>query len=133
MFAIDTNVLVRLLAQDDRRQSAMVARWLDTRLDEGDSVLISSLVLLECEWVLRSRYGLAKPDIAAAFDALLNTPGLVFDNEPSIERALQHWSETNGEFADCLIAASNQSIGAVATMTFDRKSARIPGMSLLAE
>ncbi len=133
MFAIDTNVLVRLLAQDDRRQSAIVARWLDARLDEGDSVLISSLVLLECEWVLRSRYGLSKPDIAAAFDALLNTPGLVFDNEPSIERALQHWAETNSEFADCLIAASNQSIGAVATMTFDRKSARIPGMSLLSE
>lgn len=53
MIAVDTNVIVRLLTNDDPHQTEKVAR-----LMEGNSVFISKTVLLETEWVLRVAYNL---------------------------------------------------------------------------
>ena len=60
MLGLDTNVLVRYLVQDDRRQYEKARRLIHRETGKGEPVLISLLVLLEIEWVLRSRYGLSK-------------------------------------------------------------------------
>jgi predicted nucleic-acid-binding protein len=70
--------------------------------DIGEPVWVSLLVLLEMEWVLRSGYGLAKPDIATAFSFLLQTAEVVFEDEPPVEHALYIWKDSPAEFADCL-------------------------------
>jgi len=49
VLAVDTNVVVRLLVNDDERQAA-VAR----RLFESDEIWIGVTVLLEAAWVLES-------------------------------------------------------------------------------
>ena len=64
MLALDTNVLVRYLAQDDRRQSAAATRLIEQRLTPADRGFISLVTLLETVWVMQSRYA-ATPEIVA--------------------------------------------------------------------
>ena len=84
-------------------------------------------MLLEMEWVLRSRYGLAKPDIVVAFSSLLQTGEVVFEDEPSVEHALYVRKDSPAEFADCLINAHHRRSGCRATATFDRKALKLAG------
>jgi predicted nucleic-acid-binding protein len=127
MLGIDTNVLVRYLVRDDRSQYERARRLVNREVDIGEPVLVSLLVLLETEWVLRSRYELAKPDIVAAFSALLETVELAFEDEPSVEHAIYSWKDSAAEFADCLIGARNRRLGCRATATFDGKALKLDG------
>jgi predicted nucleic-acid-binding protein len=127
MLGIDTNVLVRYLVRDNQYQYESARRWIHREVSTGEPVLVSLLVLLEMEWVLRSRYELAKPDIVAVFSSLLQTAELAFEDEPSVEHALYSWKNSLAEFADCLIDARNRRLGCRATATFDRKALKLAG------
>jgi predicted nucleic-acid-binding protein len=127
MLGIDTNVLVRYLTRDDKSQYEKARRLIDRELAKGEPVLVSLLVLLETEWVLRSRYELAKEDIVTAFSALLDTADLAFEDEPSVESAVYSWKDSAADFADCLIEARNRRLACRATATFDGKALRVPG------
>ena len=127
MLGIDTNVLVRYLVADDRSQYERARRLIHREENIGEPVLVSLLVLLEMEWVLRSRYELAKPDIVAVLSSLLQTADLTFEDEPSVEHAIYSWKNSLTEFADCLIDARNRRLGCRATATFDRKALKLPG------
>jgi predicted nucleic-acid-binding protein len=127
MLGIDTNVLVRYLTRDDRLQYEKARRLIDREVTKGEAVLVSLLVLLETEWVLRSRYELAKSEIVTAFSALLDTADLAFEDEPSIERAVYSWKDSPAYFADCLIEARNHRLGCSATATFDGKALKLAG------
>jgi predicted nucleic-acid-binding protein len=126
MIGIDTNVLVRYLVRDDQPQFEKARKLINRELDE-EFVVISLLVLLETEWVLRSRYELMKTEIAAAFSSLLDTAELSFEDEPSVERAIYVWKDASADFADCLIGARNLRLGCRATATFDAKAMKIAG------
>jgi len=82
MLGIDTNVLVRFLVRDDPEQFERARRLIKREVGSGAAVLISLLVLLETEWVLRSRYRVAKAEIVAALSALLDAVELEFEDEP---------------------------------------------------
>jgi predicted nucleic-acid-binding protein len=126
MVGIDTNVLVRYLVRDDQPQFEKARKLINRELDE-EVVVISLLVLLETEWVLRSRYELMKTEIVAAFSSLLDTAELSFEDEPSVERAIYVWKDASADFADCLIGARNLRLGCRATATFDAKAMKIAG------
>jgi len=127
MLGVDTNVLVRYLTRDDKSQYEKARRLIDREVAKGEPVLVSLLVLLETEWVLRSRYELAKADIVTAFSALLDTADLAFEDEPSVENAVYSWKESAADFADCLIEARNRRLGCRATATFDGRALNLPG------
>ncbi|MGH2874091.1 MAG: PIN domain-containing protein [Solirubrobacteraceae bacterium] len=127
MIGLDTNVLVRFLVRDDEGQFARARRLIERETVRGETVLISLLVLLETEWVLRSRYGLSKPDIAGAFFGLLDSAELAFEDEASIEQALFLWMDSPAQFADCLIGARHWALECRATASFDAKALRLPG------
>lgn len=131
MVALDINVLVRLLVADDAAQARRAEELIATEHAAGRPVLLSLLVLLETEWVLRSRYELPKERIADAFSALLETEALLVEDEEALARALYRWRRQNCGLADCLIAERHQSLAASATVTFDRQAARRSGMQLL--
>ncbi len=131
MFTIDTNVLVRLLVDDDVAQAKQVERFIASEELQGNPVLISLLVLLETEWVLRSRYELPKSEIIEALAALLDTRTFHLEDESAVARALYLWRQVNAGFADCLIAERHLSLGAQATLSFDKQAARRAGMRLL--
>jgi predicted nucleic-acid-binding protein len=127
MLGVDTNVLVRYLTRDDKSQYERARRLIDRELAKGEPVLVSLLVLLETELVLRSRYELVKEDIVTAFSALLDTADLALEDEPSIENAVYSWKNSAADFADCLIEARNRRLGCRATATYDGRALKVPG------
>jgi predicted nucleic-acid-binding protein len=127
MVGLDTNVLVRFLVGDDQPQLERARRLIGREAGSGQPVLISLLVLLECEWVLRSRYGLGKAEIIGAFSGLLESAEIRFEDEACVEEALYVWKESAAEFADCLIGARHRALGCRCTVSFDARAARLPG------
>jgi len=127
MLGIDTNVIVRLVVADDAAQTQRARKLIDQALSRDEPVLVSLLVLLESEWVLRSRYRFGREALLSIFRALLESHELSFEDEPALEEALFRWKDNACGFADCLIAAHNRQMGCRATATFDGKAARLPG------
>ena len=126
MIGLDTNVLVRFLVRDDEDEFDRARRFIRRQAQIGEPVRIGLLVLLETEWVLRSRYKFGKDEILGAVSDLLNAMDLEFEDEPAIEAALFAWKESPAQFADCLIGARYGSMGCSATATFDAEAAKLP-------
>lgn len=126
MLGLDTNVLIRYLMRDDETQFEKARKLIRRETAASRPVFIGQLVLLETEWVLRSRYGLTKPEILGVFSSLLDTDDLCFENEAAVEEALYLWKDNTADFADCLIGAQNRRLGCTATVTFDAKAAKLP-------
>ncbi|MBK6336778.1 MAG: type II toxin-antitoxin system VapC family toxin [Betaproteobacteria bacterium] len=127
MLGLDTNVLVRFLVRDDEVQFERARKLIKREVAAGRRVFVSQLVLLETEWVLRSRYGLPKDLIIEAVSGLLGATDVRFEDEPAIEEALFLWKDATADFADCLIGARNRRLGCRATTTFDAKASKLPG------
>lgn len=129
--ALDTNVLVRLLTRDDEAQCAAAVHLVQAAALQREPVMISHGVLLETEWVLRSRYKLAPVEIQRAFWAILETIELAIQEPTIVEETLKLWSDWPGsDFADCLhIATAVHNNCTLAT--FDQGAARLPGAGLI--
>ena len=113
MRAVDTNVVVRYLTGDDPRQAARAK----AAVDAGD-IFASATVLLECEWVLRSVYGLAGTEVAAALRAFAGLPGVSVERPSLIADALDR-AEKGMDFADALHLGAAARCEAM--LTFDRR------------
>lgn len=112
MIALDTNVLVRLVVNDEQTQSEIAER-----LVRDNQVFISKSVLLESEWVLRHSYRFERDRIAWFFRRLFEPWNTVFEHAQQVATALE-WYEAGCDFADALHLAACES----ATMhTFDRR------------
>ncbi|MGE5549416.1 MAG: type II toxin-antitoxin system VapC family toxin [Bacteroidota bacterium] len=112
MIAIDTNILVRFLTNDDPSQAQHAAQLL-----RSEPVFIPKTVLLETEWVLRHAYGLDRQVINTAFAKLLGLSEVVAEDMPAISRALA-WHAAGLDFADALHLAVSGTAGRF--VTFDR-------------
>lgn len=129
--ALDTNVLIRLLTRDDEQQFAAAINLLSRAIEAGSSVIIFHSVLLETEWVLRSRYKLKPLEIQQAFTAMLETQGLTIQQPAVVEEALRLWIDwPKSDFADCLhVATALQN--SILLATFDQAAAHLPGALLV--
>ena len=125
MLGLDTNALVRFLFQDDAEQFERARRLIKRKVSRGEPVLVSLLVLLETEWVLRRRYTL--PDIIGVLSLLFEAADLKFEDEAAVEEAIFAWRDSAVQFADCLISARHRQLGCRATATFDSKAAKLRG------
>lgn len=126
MLGIDTNILVRFLVQDDAAQFEKARKLIKREIAAGRRVFVNQLVLMETEWVLRSRYAVPKNLIIEAISGLMDASDVQFEDEPAIEEAIFIWKESTADFADCLIGAKNRRLGCRATATFDLKAAKLP-------
>lgn len=117
MLAVDTNVVVRFLTDDDPAQAA-IAR----RLIESGPVLLLDSVLLETEWVLRSLYGYPRDHIHQALATFVAVDHVVLSPTTAAIEALG-WYEQGMDFADALHLAAAMHAGCEALATFDRKLA----------
>ena len=129
MLGLDTNVLVRLLIEDDPAQTRRARKLVDAAVAGQEAVLVSLSVLLETEWVLRSRYELPRGTILGLFRSALEARELAFEDEAAVEEALFNWQDSQSGFSDCLIMAHNRQLGCRSTATFDVHAARLPGAS----
>ena len=101
MTALDTNVLVRIITNDDRAQAARAARF----LREQERVFVSKTVLLELEWVLRSAYKIGPNAIISALRDVLSVFNVEIEDEALVRQAIE-WYEKGMDFADTLHVAS---------------------------
>ncbi len=127
MLGIDTNVLVRFLLRDDEAQFQKANKLIQREVTAGRGVLVSQLVLLETEWVLRSRYGFSKIQLLEVIASSLDTRDIQLEDEQSVEEAIYQWKEANADFADCLIAARHRRLGCSATATLDARAGKLTG------
>lgn len=130
MIGIDTNVLVRYLAQDDARQSAQASRWMESFTAQAPG-FVSILTLAETLWVLQDLYARSRDDIAVVVEALLQTDGVIVQMPDLVWQALRGFESSRADFADHLIERIGAAAGCTSTLTFDKVAARDAGMRLV--
>lgn len=130
MIGIDTNVLVRYLAQDDPVQSPRATRRFE-RLTQTDPGFISLITIVETVWVLQRVYALSHLEIAAALERMLQADTLVIQNAQQVFTAMIALRGEAASFSDALIGALGARAGCTVTLTFDRKAARLREFQLL--
>lgn len=144
MIAIDTNVLLRHVLQDDKNQSIRATRL----IEHHDKVLVTDIVLIETIWTLRGKkYGHSHRDIISLINSLFRERSIVFENPQAVWAALRDFQEERpshdqktGEklklpdFADTLIinkarqTAKQKDDILTGVYTFDTGAQRINGV-----
>ena len=129
--SVDTNILVRLVTQDDARQARAVDRLMARCANEGQLLWVPLTVVLELEWVLRTRANLAKAQFIQTMNALLSMVELSFESENAVEQALSDYQEGSADFGESLHVALARARQALPFWTFDRKAAKVDAASVL--
>lgn len=123
MPAADTNVLVRLLVDDDVEQQRHAASF----VRRSGSVFVSHLVVMETSWVLARVYRFARTALALALEMLLSTEGLVVERSDIVEEAIRTFRASTADFTDCLVLAVARAANELPLATFDERLGRVPG------
>lgn len=130
MIGIDTNILLRLVLEDDEEQVTIARSAMVKAASEGRLCFINHIVLVEFVWVLESGFRKSRADIAFTLQTILDSEGFIVENREAVEKALLYFKEGAYDFPDALIAVDNRSQGCSTTLTFDRKAARLPEFQL---
>jgi predicted nucleic-acid-binding protein len=130
VIGLDTNILVRYLADDDRTQSPKAAALIQSFTRETPG-FISLATMLETVWVMESLYGSTRDEVVSIITRLLQAESFRVESSLTLRAALRVYANGKADFADCVIAESSRSQGATQTMTFDKLAARDAGMMLL--
>ncbi len=126
MLAVDTNVVVRLLVGDDpAQQQAAMARLRKIRTD-GDSALVTGVVLAEVAWVLGSAYRYDRAQIAAALRGVMATPPFIVRDRAAVIAAIAAYEQGPADFSDYLILELGRVEGCTKLLTFDRRLLKNP-------
>jgi predicted nucleic-acid-binding protein len=130
LISFDTNVLVRLIVQDNLDQAAMAEQRYRAAAEAGEPIFLCDVVLVELVWVLGVTYRASRSEIVEALQSLLDDPVFVFQNRGTVQKGLDSYRQTNADFADHLIGFHAKTHGARTVYTFDRKLSREEGFSL---
>jgi predicted nucleic-acid-binding protein len=127
MIGLDTNILVRLLVQDDPAQTERARRFIDENCTPESPGFINCVVLVELVWVLESVYRFSRSEIAAAIESILAGRDRIVEHHEDVRGALNEFRSSSIDFTDAIIGRVNLAHGCEATATFDRKAAKLKG------
>jgi predicted nucleic-acid-binding protein len=126
MRSVDTNVLVRLITRDDRRQTEAAERFV------AGGAWVPHIVLAETLWVLESVYDRTRKQLATLVEMLLAHQQLVIQDPETIAAALDLFrSRPRVDFSDCLILETSRKAGHLPLATFDRDLSKCEGSELI--
>jgi predicted nucleic-acid-binding protein len=131
MIALDTNVIVRYLTQDDPRQASAATKLIESFSSDAPG-FITTTVILELVWVLESSYRVQRKEIIRTLEMLLRSKELIIERAEVIWQALRGFAAGKADFADFLIERCGHAADCQYTATFDRNAAASAGMRLLA-
>jgi predicted nucleic-acid-binding protein len=131
MAALDTNILVRYLVEDDEAQLTATKKLIRTALAAGETLFVPITVTLELEWVLRSNFKFSKEQVTTTLSSLLAAAELTLESESAAEIALALYKKGNADFSDCVHIALAHMAGESPLWTFDRAAAKMDGAKLL--
>jgi predicted nucleic-acid-binding protein len=120
VIALDTNVLVRYLVQDDPDQSAVAEAMIERALRKGEKLFIPQIVLCELVWVLSYAYRFNREEIYGVLHRLRRGAQLTIETADEVRRAIETYGSHRGDFADYLIAERSAANGCTSVATFDR-------------
>lgn len=122
MRAVDTNVLVRLIVQDDARQYEAAKKFV------AKGAWVTHLVLGETTWVLKALYLLSDAQILTAIEMLLNHMDITVQDADAVAAALEQYrAKPKLGFTDCLILEAARKAGHLPLGTFDQKLRKLEG------
>lgn len=133
IIGLDTSVMVRLLSGDPRELAVEALRFLVEHREAGDRLTVSDLVLAETYYALQHHYGATKQNALAALREFLATSGIEGDGRDVTEvLATPRLAAAKPGFIDRLIHAGYLRSGADRLATFERATAKLPGVLVLA-
>jgi predicted nucleic-acid-binding protein len=132
MIGVDTNVLLRLLVDDDPSQNLAARTFLSSKNSENP-VFVSAVTIAETVWLLTKRLGYPVETVCELLRDMIASDGLIIEHEHQLDQLLRDGARPKTGLADYLIAWSGLSAGCSHTVTFDRRAAKaVPSMELLA-
>lgn len=130
MTGLDTNVLLRYIAQDDPVQSPLATAFVEQECTSTTPGFVSLIVLVEVVWVCESCYGAGRGEVARILRGILGSRQLIVERAEIAWQALRLFESSKADFSDCLIARNALVAGCGRVVTFDKQAARA-GMDLL--
>jgi predicted nucleic-acid-binding protein len=127
--ALDTNVLIRFLVEDDEAQSRRARKLVEEAGELEEPLFVSDVVVCETVWVLESRYKVSRRQVAQVLDQVLHAAQLAFGSQDLLVRALGAFARGRGDFADYVIAEHARGAGCDTVATFDRSLLGEPGFT----
>ncbi len=128
MIGLDTNILVRYIVRDNKKQARTASDYLK-KLTLENPGFISSMVLCELFWVLKSVYKYTRKQIAEIMEKIIFAEEFYIEDGDIAWRALSEY-KNGADFADAMIVLTNKQHGVDETITFDRKAAKLEGFRL---
>jgi predicted nucleic-acid-binding protein len=119
MIGFDTNLLLRLILNDDPMQAGQVRALLAEAQASGQVVFLPAGVLLETVWVLRRRNRVPKAEVVAFLTDLLGASDFAVGEREVVARAVAGWDAGAGDFAEYLFKEQAMAAGATTFATFD--------------
>ena len=130
MIGVDTNILIRYIAQDDATQSRRATKLIENECSADTPGYVGIVVLVEVVWVSESIYGATRREVTEIVRRLLGIKQLVVQNAEIVWQALHSFESSKADFADCLVMRAAEREGCERVMTFDKQAA-LAGMTLL--
>ncbi len=126
MYALDTNILVRYIMQDDAEQAKLASDVIEA-LTTDKQAFISCIVLCEVNWVLKSAYGISKQECLNTLNKIITVAVFDIEHIDCCLHALKAWQKGNADFSDYLIQAIAEAKGYKKTLSFDKKALKSDG------
>ena len=131
MTGLDTNVLVRFLVQDDAVQAQKVnALFTDTEANK-QPLFVSTVVVLELMWVLKTAYAVPREAILQSLSELLSMSVLEFQDQTAIRAFIVSAGNNTYDLSDLLIGQMSLAVGCDTTLTLDKKAGKSPYFKIL--
>lgn len=122
MKALDTNILVRFLTNDDEEKAAKVLTLFQKAESRNESFFVPVVVLLELMWVLKAVYNCSKEDIIKSIESLSAMPVLNIENAEAVFNMLRDAKSSAFDLPDLLIAHCAAAYGCDKVLSFDQKA-----------
>ena len=131
MRALDTNVLVRFVTNDDVGQAAAVELLFAECHHNRERLFISTPVICELFWVLKNGFRQARTETVKVIEGLIEDNLFQIEHELPVFRALDQYRRGKADFADYLIGQLGSDAGCRDTITFDKALKGSPGFTIL--
>jgi predicted nucleic-acid-binding protein len=118
MVALDTNILVRYIVQDDKKQAQKATHAIEQCTSEKRA-FIACIVLCEINWVLKTAYKISKQERLTTLKKILSVSAFDIERLECCTKALKHYEKGQADFSDYLIQETARHEGYNTVLTFD--------------
>ncbi len=126
MIAVDSNIFMRWLLNDDKDQADAIAALVRKFEKGGERLWASDTVIAEVVWVLESVYAVSPKDVSQYIESLLDVQTFEFENRERLLRAVELYRAHQVDFIDCYIVASAKDKGIATVVSYDRDFRKMP-------